>query len=169
VVGDCVPLLLRETLFQASNHLERFNGDGRNGEDRILRVLKLAPFKRATWRLADSLPEDLRAKYWTEANPSWTPEDGAEACELVDGLLSSGGPRRRSLRCGSLDSPLIVRLLKDSRARAQPPPRVSAQKRRSGGELNVIELLDADAVLQRRPFGTECNFFLPSSMTVRSW
>jgi len=97
--------------------IDRLNTDRRNSEDRAVRLLKLAPFKRSTWRLADGLSEELRARFWTEANPNWTPDDGDEARELVDGLLAVKRPKAAlaavRFQVEKLDSPMIVRLLKD--------------------------------------------------------
>jgi hypothetical protein len=97
--------------------IERFKADRLNSEDRIIRVLKLAPFKRSTWRIADGLHEGLRARYWTEANPDWIVDDAAEVGELVGRLLTAGRPKAAlgavRFQVETLDSPLIVRLLKD--------------------------------------------------------
>jgi addiction module HigA family antidote len=97
--------------------VERFNADRPNSEDRILRVLKLAPFKKSTWRFADSLPEELRTRFWSEANPNWIPDDEGEARELVDGLLAVNRPKAAlgalRFQIEKLESPMIVRLLKD--------------------------------------------------------
>jgi hypothetical protein len=70
--------------------VERCNANRLNSEDRIVRVLKLAPFKRSTWHIVDGLPEGVRARFWTEANSNWFIDDEAELRELVNRLLAVG-------------------------------------------------------------------------------
>jgi addiction module HigA family antidote len=97
--------------------IKRLNADRRSSEDRIIRVFKVAPFKQSTWHIADDLPEQPRAKYFAEANPNWMPDDAAELRELVEQLLAAKRPKAAlgaaRLQIEKLDSPLIVRLLKD--------------------------------------------------------
>jgi addiction module HigA family antidote len=98
--------------------IRRFSAEGHDGADRIVRVLKLAPFKRWTWQIADTLPEELRAKYFAEAMPGpMFVDDVAEVRELVDRLLDAKRPKTALVavrfQVEKLDSPLIVRLLKD--------------------------------------------------------
>ncbi len=97
--------------------IERFNADRLNSGDRIIRVLQLAPFKRSTWQIADRLPEELRARYSTEAKPNWVVNDDTELRELVERLLIAKRPKSAlaavRFQIEKLDSPLIVRLLKD--------------------------------------------------------
>ena len=98
--------------------IETFNGQRSNSEDRIIRVLKLAPFKRSTWQIADTLPEGVRSRYSTEAMPNiWIMDDELELRELVTRLLAADKPKAAfaavRFQIEKLDSPLIVRLLKD--------------------------------------------------------
>jgi hypothetical protein len=98
--------------------IRRFNADRVNSEERIVRVLKQAPFNGSTWQMADRLPEHLRARYWTETSPNLMSQDGAELSELVERLLAARRPKTafgavRWFQAEKLDSPLIVRLLRD--------------------------------------------------------
>ena len=97
--------------------IERFNADRLNSKNRIVRLLKLAPSKRSTWHIVNALPEGMRDRYWTEANPNCNVDDAAEVRELVDRLLAAGRPKTAlgaaRFRVEKLNSPQIVRLLKD--------------------------------------------------------
>jgi addiction module HigA family antidote len=98
--------------------VQRFDADLVNGEQRIIRVLKLAPFKRSTWNIADRLPKRLQVRYSTEASPNWMIDDAGELRELVERLLAVARPAAafaavRWFKVDKLDSPLIMRLLRD--------------------------------------------------------
>jgi addiction module HigA family antidote len=97
--------------------ISRLNAEQRNHEDRIVRVLKCAPFKPSTWKIVDGLPEQQRSRYWAEVSPNWMIGDQDEARDLVERLLNARRPQAAfaavRLQIEKLDSPSIVRLLKD--------------------------------------------------------
>jgi addiction module HigA family antidote len=100
-----------------TNLVQQFGAERQNRADRIIRVLKSAPFRSSTWQIVDGLPEELRTRYFAEANPNWMVDDTAELQELVNRLLTAKRPKSAlsaaRFRIEKLDSPLIVRLLTD--------------------------------------------------------
>jgi addiction module HigA family antidote len=50
------------------------------------------PFEAPTWRLLDSQPANLRAKYWAEVNTFWANHTAEDFNELVDRLLEAQRP-----------------------------------------------------------------------------
>ena len=95
-----------------------FGADEGAGKDLVVRLLKLAPFKRSTWQIADELPEELATRYFAEAQPGMMLVDEAgELRELVDRLLTAKRPTMALAavrhQMEKLDSPLIARLLRD--------------------------------------------------------
>ena len=67
--------------------IKRFKLEGRTGEGSIIRLLKYAPCKKSTWQIADHLPVELQARYWTEASLNCASNDEQELRELVERLL----------------------------------------------------------------------------------
>ena len=127
--------------------IQRFKAERQNSADRILRVLKLAPFRSFTWQIVDGLPEELRTRYFAEATPNWMVDDAAELQELVDRLLAAKRPKSAlgaaRFRIQKLGSPLIVRLLKDV---ATTPSEEDSNIRFSSHEFSqAFEVLDARA------------------------
>ena len=127
--------------------IRQFGADERNGKDRVVRLLKLAPFKRSTWQIADALPEELAARYFAEAQPGMMLVDEAdELRELVDRLLGAKRPTMALAavrhQIAKLDSPLIVRLLRDL---ATTP-----SERDSNIRFQSYELASAFEVIDRR-------------------
>lgn len=57
-----------------------------------VRLLTLAPFGAATWRLLDQYDEDTRAAYWKKVFPSCSLFTPSELAELIDNLLSAKRP-----------------------------------------------------------------------------
>lgn len=100
-----------------TNLIGRFRSDGKSGEDQTIRLLKYAPFKKQTWQIADGLPLELQAGYWSEASPNWASDNAQELHELVERLLLVKRPKTAlgavRFHIEKLDSPTIVRLLKD--------------------------------------------------------
>ena len=61
-------------------------------DDRIVRLLRCAPFGQDAWRLLDLHGEEIRARYWQEVVPEWNRQGEAELNELVDRLLDAKRP-----------------------------------------------------------------------------
>ena len=61
--------------------------------DRIVRVLRCAPFGQDTWRLLDQYDENIRFRYWQQVVPQWNRHSEAELPEIVDRLLEAKRPR----------------------------------------------------------------------------
>ena len=61
--------------------------------DRIVRLLRQAPFGQDTWRLLDRYDKKIRDCYWKEVIPYWNRHSEAELNEIVDRLLEAKRPR----------------------------------------------------------------------------
>ena len=61
--------------------------------DRIVRLLRCAPFGQGTWRLLDQYNREIRDRYWQEVVPEWNRQSEAELNEFVDRLLDARRPR----------------------------------------------------------------------------
>ena len=57
-----------------------------------LAFLLLAPFRSATWRLAERLGRDVAGAYWRDVDPIWGPQTETERIEAVDRLVKVGRP-----------------------------------------------------------------------------
>ena len=57
--------------------------------DRIVRLLRCAPFGQDTWRLLDQYDGEIRDRYWQEVVPEWNHQGEAELNEIVDRLLDA--------------------------------------------------------------------------------
>ena len=60
--------------------------------DRIVRLLRCAPFGQDTWGLLDQYGEEVRDRYWQEVVPEWNRQSEAELNDLVDRLLDAKRP-----------------------------------------------------------------------------
>src|SRR5262249_17054221 len=49
----------------------RFGAEGEAGCDKTVRLLKVAPFTKSTWRHVDRLGPDMQSRYWKEVSPGW--------------------------------------------------------------------------------------------------
>ena len=61
--------------------------------DRIVRLLRCAPFGQDTWGLLDQHGGEVRDRYWREVVPEWNRQGEAELNDLVDRLLDAKRPR----------------------------------------------------------------------------
>ena len=61
--------------------------------DRIVRLLRCAPFGQDTWSLLDQYGGEVRDRYWREVVPEWNRQGEAELNDLVDRLLDAKRPR----------------------------------------------------------------------------
>lgn len=57
------------------------------------RLLVLAPYRKATWALVDSLDEESQGKYWEEVVPDWIHISDEENIESVERLMKADRPR----------------------------------------------------------------------------
>lgn len=84
-------------------------------ENDIARLLVLAPFGKATWKLVDALGESARTSYWREVTPDWIRDSDAENNEAVERLMRAGR-HRAAFSCvrfkpAKLDARVLFRLL----------------------------------------------------------
>ncbi len=61
--------------------------------DRLVRLLRSAPFKQDTWRLLDRYDTTIQDRYWREVLPQWNRYSEAELIEIIDRLLEARRPR----------------------------------------------------------------------------
>jgi hypothetical protein len=73
--------------------IEKLSKGGAADEEKIIRLLKCAPFRKDTWRQVDALRTEVRGKYWKEVYPRWQQQDQEELNEMVDRLLEANRPR----------------------------------------------------------------------------
>ena len=60
--------------------------------DRIVRLLRCAPFGQDTWGLLDQHGGEVYDRYWREVVPEWNRQSEAELNDLVDRLLDAKRP-----------------------------------------------------------------------------
>lgn len=89
---------------------------GQSEEDTV-RLLALAPYRKSTWKLVDTLGEASQAKYWSEVAPDWIHDSDPENSESVERLLKAGRPRA-AFSCirfqpDKLDVQVLFRLLSE--------------------------------------------------------
>nr|WKF56699.1 hypothetical protein HUO10_001160 [Paraburkholderia busanensis] len=81
----------------------------------MVQLFVLAPFRRSTWKLVDTLSEAAQTKYWSEVTPDWIHGADAENNEAVERLLKADRPRAAfsciRFRPGELDAQVLFRLL----------------------------------------------------------
>src|ERR1700674_161961 len=73
--------------------IQQFSEEGVAGEEKIIRLLKCAPFRKDTWRQVDLLSEKQRSQYWQDAYPRWQQQDHDELNELTERLIDANRPR----------------------------------------------------------------------------
>lgn len=61
--------------------------------DRIVRLVRSAPFRQGTWRLLDRFGAEIRDRYWRKIAPEWDLHGEAELAELIDRLIAAKRPR----------------------------------------------------------------------------
>ena len=83
--------------------------------NRIVRLLRCAPFGQNTWRWLDQFSEHTQSKYWQEVVPQWGRHSEAERAEIIDHLLEAERPRAafRAVRLDwkQVDTSRLKRLL----------------------------------------------------------
>jgi hypothetical protein len=115
---------VREELL--SNLIAIFDTEGSAGRDKILRLLKNAPFMKSTWRHVDRLGQDVQSRYWKEFTPSWGRLEPDELNEMVERLLEVNRPRAAMstarFEFNRIESATLVRLLKEVATNGAEPP-----------------------------------------------
>jgi addiction module HigA family antidote len=86
-------------------------------EEEKVQLLILAPFRKSTWQLLDSLGNSDKAKYWNQVTPDWIRSSDAENNEGVERLVSAGRPRA-AFSCiqfhpEKIDAQVLYRLLSE--------------------------------------------------------
>ncbi|MBY5898016.1 hypothetical protein HFN45_32430 [Rhizobium leguminosarum] len=84
----------------------------------LAQLYTLAPYRRSTWRLVDTLGDTAREKYWQEVIPDWIHNSEDENNESVERFLRAGRPRA-AFSCvrykpEKLDAQLLFRILSDA-------------------------------------------------------
>ncbi|TAY24446.1 addiction module antidote protein, HigA family [Rhizobium ruizarguesonis] len=87
-------------------------------EEGLVQLFILAPYRRSTWRLVDTLAETARRKYWQEVVPDWIHDSEEENNESVESLLRVSRPRA-AFSCvryspERLDAQMLFRILSDA-------------------------------------------------------
>ena len=84
-------------------------------EDDTARLLMLAPFRKSSWTLVDTLGAAAQSKYWNEIAPDSILHSEAENSEGVERLLKARRPRAAfsciRLKPNKLDAQVLFRLL----------------------------------------------------------
>ena len=88
---DALPDKTRDSVLVAL--VDLFSSQGAEGEDKKVRLLLNAPFRRSTWMHVDKLPKALSDRYWKEVYPHWAKHDRDEYRELVTRLSEVNRPR----------------------------------------------------------------------------
>lgn len=83
----------------------------------FVRLLVLAPFRRSTWLIVDTLDEPHRFVYWSDVAPEWIRNADEENKEAVERLLVSQRPRAAfacvHFKLASLSPELLFRLMSE--------------------------------------------------------
>jgi addiction module HigA family antidote len=66
---------------------------GELSQDDMARLLLLAPYRRTSWKAADTLDEAQRETYWNDVAPDWIHDSDEENVESVERLLAAQRPR----------------------------------------------------------------------------
>ncbi|RUX33566.1 addiction module antidote protein, HigA family [Mesorhizobium sp. M2A.F.Ca.ET.042.01.1.1] len=90
------------------------------------RLLLLAPFRRSTWELVDTLNQAEREHYWAEVAPGWIHDSDAENSEAIERLLAAERPRA-AFSCvrykpSKLQPSILYRILKAMAADSKDKP-----------------------------------------------
>jgi addiction module HigA family antidote len=107
------------------NLIGRFSSEDAEGEDKKVRLLLGAPFRRSTWLHVRNLPKVLSDKYWKEVNPEWANHDRDELREMITCLIEANRPRAAfhvvQIKPEELEAPVLVRLLTEVATNAAEP------------------------------------------------
>lgn len=86
-------------------------------QDDLVRLLLLAPFRRGTWEMVDTLDEPHRNAYWKDVAPDWIHDSEEENNEAVERLLVAQRPRAAfsciRLRPEAVEPSVLFRLLSE--------------------------------------------------------
>jgi addiction module HigA family antidote len=115
--------------------------------DKAIRLLKCAPFRKATWDLLELVPDDWRARYWRETYVRWEDQDESEFSTLIDKLLEADRPRAAFVTAhmsfGKIDTQRLVRLLRQTATSTAEPVEYM--------QLASYDVAEAFKVLAARP------------------
>jgi plasmid maintenance system antidote protein VapI len=86
-------------------------------EGDFVRLLLLAPFRRSTWGIVDTLDEQHRHAYWSEVTSDWINDADDENNEAVERLLTAQRPRAAfhciHIKLTAVPPELLFRLLSE--------------------------------------------------------
>lgn len=127
--------------------LLRFLRAGAEGADKTIRILKCSPFRAETWKHVDTLPDDLRQRYWRETYVQWERQDETEFNTIVDRLLEAQRPRAAfnavHMDFKKVETERLIKLLRGvATSSVEPADRF---------RFNQYEISDAFKSLQKRP------------------
>jgi addiction module HigA family antidote len=98
-----------------STLIERFSNEGQRGDERKVRLLRCAAFRKETWRHVDKLSKELNTRYWKDVYPYWARQDREELHLVIDRLLEVERPRAAfsvaHLDLKAIETKSLVRLL----------------------------------------------------------
>lgn len=90
------------------------------------RLLLLAPFRRSTWQMVDTLNDQHRQTYWSDITPDWIPNVDDENVEAVERLLMAQRPRAAfaciHFRLEAIDAELLFRLMSEMMKEGKDQP-----------------------------------------------
>jgi hypothetical protein len=80
-------------------------------------ILLLAPFRRSTWRIVDTLNEPHPRRYWREVVPDWIHDSDEENNDAIERSLAAKRPRAAftsmHFQLEAIRPPLLLRLLSE--------------------------------------------------------
>jgi addiction module HigA family antidote len=124
-----------------------FQSESAAGADKIIRLLKCAPFGKQTWGHVDLLKADLQTGYWKECFPHWNRQESNELNELINQLLQVDRPRAAlnavRFEFKRIESKVLMRLLREVATNGSEPS--------DHYQINSHDVAEAFKVLDERP------------------
>ncbi len=95
-------------------------------DDAKAHLLVLAPFRKSTWNLVDTLDTTVQSIYWEQVAPDWINDSDVENNEAIGRLLKAGRPRA-AFSCArykpeGVDPTMLFRLLTEIAQGGQDQP-----------------------------------------------
>ena len=105
--------------------ITRFDKEGPQGDEKKIRLLRCAPFRKQTWLHADKLSTELQSNYWKTVSPHWARQDRDELHEIIDRLLKADRPRAAlsvvHLELKEIETQSLINLLKEVATNGSEP------------------------------------------------
>ncbi len=105
--------------------VKQFSAESAAGDEKIVRLLRCAPFDKDTWRQVDVLRAELRKEYWQEVYPRWQQQDHDQLNEMIERMLDAGRPRAAfatiSFEFKEIETQNLIRLLTETATNDSEP------------------------------------------------